>query len=572
MNRLLSQVPRMPRWMPRWRHLRWVACAAVVPALWACNSRRLATPTPLPTVVDARSFKQTVNHQLDLLVMVDNSSSMNPLQAKMSDQLPNFLSALKDPNSGQYPDLHVAVVSSSFGGGAWLNVNQCGSGSHPGDDQGNFQQGPGGAGAGQCSMLHSGETYLKNGDGTSMNPPNFDGDIGKAFQCIALLGDSGCGFESQFESVYYALAKANLQAGTPQQDGDGVHDSHNGGFLRPNAVLAVVMLTNEDDCSVRGDSLLLDPGVNSAMDPLGLGALQSYRCNEFGHLCDGPDGKNQPPPHGYNFQTNMFDLGTGTFRTPNGPGQGGVMLTNCVSEEGNGKTDSMVKDPNGHGDPTNGHLWPTVKMFSDAIKSIKNNPDDVLVAAIAGPTVDNDGNSLYRVFAQSNPAANDENDPVVDHSCVQATTDTGKPEYADPGVRIKEWTDSFGTNGVFYPICANDFSSAMKGIAMRINQKLGASCVSTHIAKMMGTNKHNCTVTQKITDSSGKVTTAGLDECNDPTGSNAPCFLLTEMSNACTDPTAQTLFKVCSTPGCMTPSQSSDSKDATIACEVADGG
>jgi len=558
MNRLLSQVPRMPRWMPRWRHLRWAACAAVVPALWACNSRRLATPTPLPAVVDARSFKQTVNHQLDLLVMVDNSSSMQPLQAKLSDQLPTFLAALKDTSTNQYPDLHVAVVSSSFGGGAWGNVNQCASGSHPGDDQGKFQQGPGGAGAGQCSMLHPGETYLKNGDGTSMNPANFDGDIGKAFQCMALLGDSGCGFESQFESVYYALSKAHDPS-----------DKDNGGFLRDSAVLAVVMLTNEDDCSVRYDSLLLDPGINTVTDKSGLGALQSYRCNEFGHLCDGPDGKNKPPPHGYNFDTNMFDLATGTYRTPNGPGQGGVMLTNCVSEEGNGKTDPMIKDPAGNSDPTNGHLFPTVADFSSFIKSLKNNPDDVLVAAIAGPTTDSGGNSLYRVFATDNPAAS-ENDPVVDHSCVQATSDSGKPEYADPAVRVKAWTDSFLTNGVFYPICANDFSMAMKGIAERIHQKLGASCVSTHIAKLEGTDTYNCTVTQKTTDSSGKVTSSSLPQC-DGSNSNAPCFQLQENSSTCTDPTAKTLFKVCSDSSCMLAAQSTESKDATIACAVTDG-
>ena len=571
MNRLLSQVPRMPRWMPRWRHLRWAACAAVVPALWACNSRRLATPAPLPAVVDARSFKQSVNHQLDLLVMVDNSQSMNPLQAKMSAQLPTFLNALKDTSTGQYPDLHVAVVSSSFGGGAWSNVNQCASGVHPGDDQGNFQQGPGGAGAGSCNMLHSGETYLKNGDGTSANPANFDGDIGTAFQCMASLGDSGCGFESQFESVYYALAKARLEKGTPDQDGDMMHDSNNGGFLRPNAVLAVVMLTNEDDCSVRYDSLLLDPGVNTVTDPSGLGALQSYRCNEFGHLCDGPDGKMQPPPHGYNFQTNTFDLPAGTFRTPTGAGQGGVMLTNCVSEEGNGKTDSMVRAPNGNPDPTNGHLWPTVKDFSGAIMGLKANPNDVLVAAIAGPTVDDGGNSLYRVFAQDNPAAN-EKDPVVDHSCVQATSDSTKPEYADPGVRIKAWTESFGTNGVFYPICANDFSAAMKNIAERIHQKLGASCVSTNIAKLPGTDKWNCTVTQKTTDSAGKTMSMQLDQCNEQTGnnvSNAPCYQL-HPDNTCTDPTAATLFRVCNDSGCQAAAQTSESKDATIACQVAD--
>jgi len=389
---------------------------------------------------------------------------MSPLQAKLSAQLPSFLAALKAPSTGKYPDLHVAVVSSSFGGGAWSNVNQCGAGAHPGDDQGNFQQGPGGAGAGQCSMLHSGETYLRTGDAASAIPPNFDGDIATAFQCMALLGDKGCGFESQFGSVYHALKKGRLLQGPT----DDTHDANNGGFLRDDAVLAIIMLTNEDDCSVNDDSLLLDPGVNSAIDPTGLGALQSYRCNEFGHLCGG-----QPPPHGYDLMSHMFDLPTGTYRTAAGAGTGGVMLQSCVSAEDMGKTDPLIKDPHGNGDPSNGHLWPTVGVMTSFVLGLKANPDDILVAALAGPVADNGGNSLYRVFSQDNPGAGDELDPVVDHSCVQATADPLKPEYADPAVRIKQWVDSFGSNGVFYPICANDFSAATTNIATKIRQKIG---------------------------------------------------------------------------------------------------
>jgi hypothetical protein len=553
MTGLLSLV----RKIPGWRHLRWVACAAVVPALWACNARRLATPDPIPAVVDARTFKQSVNHKLDLLVMVDDSSSMAPLQTKLGAQLPNFLMALRDKNTQQYPDLHVAVISSSLGGGAWANVNQCSSGSHPGDDGGKFQQGPGGAGNGSCAMLHGGEKYLKNGDGTAANPANFDGDIGAAFQCMALLGDGGCGFESQFESTYFALNKAMMPLGTdPGQDPD------NGGFLRDDAVLAVVMLTNEDDCSVRNDSLVLDPGINSATDPTGLGALQSYRCNEFGHLCDGV-----PPPHGYDFGTKMFNLAPGTFRTPTGPGTGGVQLNKCVSEENMGKTDDQLRDPTGKPDPTNGHLFPTVQQLHDYVISLKDNPDDVLVAAIAGPVVDNGGNSLYRVFAQANPAANGELDPVVDHSCVQATN--GDPEYADPAIRVKAWVDSFGANGIFYPICANDFTMAVKGIADKINQRLGASCVSTNIALLDPKNPqspHNCQVTQKTTDmTTGKVTSAKLPECD---GNTFPCFKLTFNSASCLDPNASTLFQTCNDANCMAANNSSDMKDASIACAV----
>ena len=547
MNRSLSKVPRLLRW----RYLRWVATAAVVPALWACNSRRLAIPNPEPATIDTRQFKQTVNHKLDIIFMVDDSSSMAPLQAKMQAQLPAFMDALVDDTTKQLPDLHVGVVSSSYGGGAWSNVNQCKSHTFDantlGDDGGRFLQGAVGSNQSPCTMLHPGTKFLANLDGGS---PNYDGDIRDAFKCIALLGDKGCGFESQFESVYWGLAKSLLPLGT----GDG-QDPDNGGFYRADAVLAIVMVTNEDDCSVAYNSLLLAPNVNSAMDKTGLGALQSYRCNEFGHLCDG-----MPPPHGFNFMTNQFDLP-----------MGGVTLKNCVSAEDKGKTDDLVTDPNGGSDPTHGHLWPTVQEFTDYIKMYKNNPDDILVAAIAGPVTDAKGDSLYRVIPQMNTAAMNEMDPVVDHSCTQMVAGGADPEYGDPAVRIKQWIDSFGANGIFYPICANDFKMAMTTIAQRIHAKLGASCVSTNIAlldPMDPTMGHNCTVTQKTTDAmTNKQTTVQIPEC-DGARSVTPCYQLAENSAQCTDPTAKTLFKVCNDASCMMMQGATESKDAQIACAV----
>jgi hypothetical protein len=372
--------------------------------------------------------------KLDLLFMIDNSMSMRPLQAKLRAQLPTFLDALVDPATGSLPDLHVAVVSSSLGAGAWANVNGCASmafnPNSTGDDQGKFRQGRGAPGAGSCSMLHAGARFLSTGNG--INPKNFDGDVRAALDCITDLGDDGCGFESQFGSIYWALAKALDPL-----------DPDNGGFLRADAKLAIVMLTNEDDCSVRYDSLLLSPAVNSVSDPTGLGALASYRCNEFGHLCDG-----LPPPHT-------------ASASP-------VTLNNCVSAENAGKTDPALVDPDGNPDPTQGHLWPTVADFTSYLRCLKPNPNDLLIAAIAGPTTDAMGNSLYQVMGQSNPAAMGELDPVVVHSCVQATSGGSDPEYADPAVRIKQAVDSFGASGIFYPICANNFQSALGAIATRM--------------------------------------------------------------------------------------------------------
>jgi hypothetical protein len=279
-------------------------------------------------------------------------------------------------------------------------------------------------------MLAMGATFLDNGDGM-MNGPNFTGDLRDALACTANLGDSGCGFESQFASIYYALSLSRM--GQPQ----------NGGFLRPDARLAIVMVTNEDDCSVAANSLLLNPSVNSVSDPTGLGALTSYRCNEFGHLCGG-----QPPPHA-------------------APQAGGVTLMNCVSAEAMGKTDPQVRDPNGNPDPTMGHLWPTVADLTSFIKSLKGDPNDIFVAAIAGPP------TPYRVIPVANAAAGGEVDPMIEHSCTTPIAGSNDPEYADPAVRIAQLVSGFGANGVFYPICANDFSAAMGGIGAAIHSRLG---------------------------------------------------------------------------------------------------
>jgi len=64
-------------------------------------------------------------------------------------------------------------------------------------------------------------------------------DIGprRAFGCLGMLGDSGCGIEGTLEAARRALsADDSLSA--------------NRGFLRSDSVLSVVFLTDEDDCSV----------------------------------------------------------------------------------------------------------------------------------------------------------------------------------------------------------------------------------------------------------------------------------------------------------------------------------
>ena len=95
-------------------------------------------------------------------------------------------------------------------------------------------------------------------------------DVPSAFNCMAAVGDGGCGFEHPLESVYLAL-----------------HDpiDENVGFLRDDALLVVVFATDEDDCSAPPDTDLFDPSPDGVAK---YGVLHSFRCTQFGIACGTP--------------------------------------------------------------------------------------------------------------------------------------------------------------------------------------------------------------------------------------------------------------------------------------------
>jgi hypothetical protein len=251
-----------------WRTARWAVLAAAVPALWACNARRLEAPQPKPARTFNGLFQQVINRDIDIVFMVDNSLSMKPLQNKLTANFPVFMDVLKMLPGG-LPNVHIGVVSSDMGAGPYsaVDIPAC----RTGGDAGTFQTMQRGT---TCPMgsLNAGQNFIIDQDNGMQK--NYTGDIAAAFSCIAALGDTGCGFEHQFASVLRALG-ADGQPPPPT----------NANFLRPNAYLGIILITNEDDCSAPPNSQLFDPASRFVMDPLG--PLASYRCNEFGHLCGG---------------------------------------------------------------------------------------------------------------------------------------------------------------------------------------------------------------------------------------------------------------------------------------------
>ena len=299
-------------------------------------------------------FTQTVNNDIDILFVIDNSGSMKEEQDNLRRNFPSFTRALKALPQG-LPNVHIAVVSSSMGAGRFAGVPGC----PVGGDSGIFQS------AGRAGNCRGPRDPFISAVGADRN---FDGDIDDVLSCIAPLGTNGCGFEQQLLAARTALDPLRMPA-------------QNRGFLREEAVLALVLLTDEDDCSAPVDTNLFDPAQTLVSQPLG--PLGSFRCNEFGHLCSG-----QRPPRAR-----------------------AVELQDCHSAE-------------------DGRLL-KIGDLVDFFRGLKANPDDVMVAAVTGPA------TPYSITVEPQPLSrgNVQNVPVMVPSCTSAN---GSAESGGPYSRFRD--------------------------------------------------------------------------------------------------------------------------------------
>ena len=69
---------------------------SALPLIGACNAHPLTKPTPDPQRTTQNDFQTSSNNDLDVLFMVDNSTSMSGLQQKLVAQFPPFM----DPGRG----------------------------------------------------------------------------------------------------------------------------------------------------------------------------------------------------------------------------------------------------------------------------------------------------------------------------------------------------------------------------------------------------------------------------------------------------------------------------------------
>jgi len=461
LSALRAQVAILPLWL-----------SAVALGSGACNVQPLASPDPDTTGYETHTVEISVSRKLDLLVMIDNSPSMENLQKTMARNFPAFIEALRDEKSQELPDLHVGVVSSDMGAGtasAKLSViTQCG---RVGGDRGLLQSAPRQS-AGCVGPTDPFIIDTVDGDGQRIGNHGA-ASVADAFSCIATLGQTGCGMESQFGSTLAAL-----------------ENGANPGFLREDAHLAVVMLTNEDDCTIPPDSSLFDPAVRlpGQANPF----VRNIWCPQFGWSCDQPI----------------------TDQAPDKP----FTLTHCRSKE-----DGMLMN---------------VADFVARLKNIKSDTGRTFLAAITTPTVDADGNVnpvTVTTLSQSGQTF-----PVLGHTC--------EAFEADAAVRIHEAVKAFDDKGFFAgTICESDYTAPLAAIGKAISTNLKPACSPLKVASRADGSPH-CLVADHAGSATGPATDIPFcDNIDHPTG--LPCWHLD--SAGC--PTGTTQIKVERTPSSRPP-------------------
>jgi hypothetical protein len=299
LKRKSTQSQRRP-----WRLLR-AGAAGLVAILGAaaltagCLDRPVAPAVPKTSNVYVDEIRQTAVDKIDLLFMIDNSTSMADKQVMLSKAVPQLVDRLITPlcvrtctdkdnctdaqkkdgislgvnadamgrcatGSAEFnpiKDIHVGIVTSSLGShGATGTTDVCVEAS--GNDHAHLlgtirPELPLTDTYNSVGFLKWDETNNKYNPKGDSNAMTFEDKFTKE---VTAAGEHGCGFEASLESWYRFLIdpapplNVVVDPNTKQAAVQGVDDvviNQRAAFLRPDSLVAIVMLTDENDCSIQ---------------------------------------------------------------------------------------------------------------------------------------------------------------------------------------------------------------------------------------------------------------------------------------------------------------------------------
>ena len=231
-----------------------LAMVGLIATVSSCTQRSLNALNPCTINGVVQNVPVNPQRALDLLIVIDDSPSMRDEQEKLQEQVPRLVNLLltggQDTDGstpvGDFPaieSLHVGIITPdlghstvpphSFTAGSGPDVdfnptNACMT--NGGNGKAGFMQVEGLSGTPRevCTAVTppEGTLYL------NFPEPGFDAaDLISDVTCVTGQ-DDGCGFEQQLESIVASD-----------------RNTANGGFNRDGALLAVILITDEDDCS-----------------------------------------------------------------------------------------------------------------------------------------------------------------------------------------------------------------------------------------------------------------------------------------------------------------------------------
>jgi len=390
-----------------------------------CVSRPVDAPPAASGNQTTEIFPQTLDREVDLLFLIDSSPSMQGEQATLKTQFPALIEALRTPKLGpagcslaanncNIPDVRIGVITPDLGFGT--RSSTC----LEGGDQAKLLNQPRVAGCPTPADPWISYVNTSTGGTTNVNRGASDpvARIAESFACIAAVGAGGCGFEHQLEATRRALDPAlNL----------------NPGFVRPEALLAVVLITDEDDCSASTPALFdLDNGqLGSRLGP-------NFRCFEYGIRCQGVSAEQERLP----------GLRQGCTPDPASP-----FL----------------------------HAVTGAKSYETFFKGLKPT-GRILFSAITGPPTPVE----VKLVTVSGAAPF----PEVQPSCALGA-DREKDDIAFPSVRISALLNSFNARagdvpGVLTSSCTDDFRPGLREVGQKIIGALGRQCAKSPLLTRTG--------------------------------------------------------------------------------------
>ncbi len=214
---------------------------------------------------DAGPGAAVVTDKVDLLLMIDNSLSMADKQALLRSSVPRLVHRLVNPPAGATPvrDLHIGVITSSLGGhGADTCSPTATDLEHTNPTQ--FD------GAHLLPSVREGITSHQSLGFLWWDPAQKGGGetnlgalIADLTDHIQAAGEEGCGFEASLEAWYRFLIDPSPPASVVRVSSvavpkgvDNILLQQRKDFLRPDSAVAIVMLSDENDCSI------VDGGTN----------------------------------------------------------------------------------------------------------------------------------------------------------------------------------------------------------------------------------------------------------------------------------------------------------------------